>query len=115
MGDEEEAERKHPESQKGENREDPAQDEKRTDGYSDPVSARMTQPSHDSSHPLGHLLLEVLEGPPQDELALALRAHIVGVLDPRSGSLAAARLVSAIGPPGLLRGGDRNAAAGRQR
>jgi hypothetical protein len=78
MGDEEEAERKHPESEKRENREDPAQDEEHTDRYSDPVSARMTQPSHGSSHPLGHLLLEVLEGPPQDELTLALRAHIVG-------------------------------------
>ena len=86
MGDEEEAERKHPESEKRENREDPAQDEEHTNRYSDPVSARMTQPSHGSSHHLGHLLLEVLEGPPQDELTLAFARISLEAFGPRSGS-----------------------------
>jgi hypothetical protein len=78
MCNEEETERKHPESQNREDRKNPAENEKHTDRYSDPVSARMTQAPDRSSHTLRHLLLEVLEGPPQNELTLTFRAHVRG-------------------------------------
>lgn len=70
----EKAQRQHPETQKGQDGEDAAEDEQNSCGQSDPSCLRMPEVAQDSGDLAWHFVLQVSEGLSQDRSS-ALMPH----------------------------------------
>ena len=65
MGDQQEAEREHPEPENRQDRENPSEGEKKAGGNADPARIGVTELAYEPRHALGDLLLEIPESSPQ--------------------------------------------------